>query len=62
MPQRLLSHNVFATKDHTIKYRPWQILFTEEFSSKSEAMKREKQLKTGVGREYIWKMVGKLER
>lgn len=57
MEQRLLSHNKLATKGHTIKYRPWTIAFTEEFSTKKEAMRREKSLKGGQGREYIWKEI-----
>jgi putative endonuclease len=32
---------------------PWQLLHCEEFSTRSQAMKREKYLKTGHGREEI---------
>ena len=39
---RLLSHNTLATKGWTIRFRPWEILFYEEFSTKAEAIKREK--------------------
>ena len=62
LEQRLLSHNVFANKGYTIKYRPWEILFTEQFASKTEAMSREKQLKSGVGREMIWNLIRRNER
>ena len=55
--QRLLSHNKLATKGYTIKFRPWSILFTEQYESKPEVMKREKVLKSGLGREFIWKMI-----
>ncbi len=51
--QRLLSHNVLAKKGWTIKFRPWQLVYTEEFQSKSEALKREKELKSFQGREFI---------
>ncbi len=54
---RFLSHNKLATKGYTVRYRPWEILFTEDFESKSEAMKREKQLKSGKGRECVWSKV-----
>ena len=50
--KRLSQHN----KGHTTStkpYLPWKILFFEEFSSKEEALKREKFLKTGKGREFI---------
>ncbi|WP_317126777.1 GIY-YIG nuclease family protein [Mucilaginibacter conchicola] len=53
MHNRFLSHNKLATKGHTIKYRPWVIAYTEEYGSKSEAMKREKQLKSANGRDFI---------
>ncbi len=55
--KRLLSHNVLATKGYTIKFRPWVLLYTEEFSIKSEAMKREKQLKSAKGREFIHSLI-----
>jgi putative endonuclease len=51
---RLLSHNELATKGHTIKYRPWTIAYTEEYQTKTEALKREKQLKSANGRKFVW--------
>jgi len=57
LKSRFLSHNKLATKGYTVRYRPWEILFTEDFESKSEAMKREKQLKSGKGREFVWSKV-----
>ena len=56
--QRLLAHNELETKGYTIRYRPWKIIHTEVFSEKSEVMKREKQLKTAKGREFIWNLIG----
>ena len=58
MEQRLLSHNELEIKGYTLKYRPWKVIYTEVFSEKPEAMKREKQLKTAKGREFIWNLVG----
>ena len=57
LANRFLSHNELSTKGHTIKYRPWAIAYTEEFETKAEAMKRETQLKTGSGREFIWNII-----
>jgi putative endonuclease len=57
MPRRLLSHNELATKGYTIKYRPWIIAYTEEVQTKSEALKREKQLKSANGRQFIWTII-----
>src|SRR4051812_38695221 len=42
LEERLLSHNKLGTKGWTIRYRPWKIIYTEEYNSKSEALKREK--------------------
>jgi putative endonuclease len=49
---RLKSHNVFG-KGWTARYRPWTLIFTKDFSSKQEAVKYEKWLKTGIGRDFI---------
>jgi putative endonuclease len=56
--QRLLAHNELETKGYTLRYRPWNLIHTEDFLEKSEAMKREKQLKTAKGREFIWNLIG----
>ena len=55
LENRLLSHNKLATKGWTIKFRPWEIIYTEEYSTKKEAIKREKELKSFQGREFIRK-------
>lgn len=57
LQNRLLIHNSLENTGWTAKYQPWEILYTEEFETKSEALKREKQLKTSRGRAFIWKMV-----
>ena len=51
---RFKYHNELAKKGWTIRYRPWVVAHTEEFSNKQQAMKREKQLKSAAGRRYIW--------
>jgi putative endonuclease len=53
LEDRFKSHNELATKGWTIRFRPWSILHTENFDSKSDAMKRELQLKSAAGRAYI---------
>ena len=50
--QRMISHNELG-KDWTAKYRPWKIIYTKNFESKTEALKHEKWLKPGVGRNFI---------
>ncbi len=49
---RMESHNVFG-KGWTARFRPWKIIFSKDFDNKNEAMKYEKWLKSGVGREFI---------
>ncbi|CAH0336818.1 hypothetical protein FVB9288_02542 [Flavobacterium sp. CECT 9288] len=58
--ERFKSHNVLGTKGHTLKFRPWTVIYVEFFSSKAEAMKREKYLKSGIGREFIKNLILKL--
>ena len=50
--RRLKQHNSGKTTS-TKPYIPWRILFYETFFTKEEALKREKFLKSGVGRSYI---------
>ncbi|WP_321370186.1 GIY-YIG nuclease family protein [uncultured Draconibacterium sp.] len=56
LEKRLFTHNNLP-KGWTAKFRPWIIIYTEEFDSKKEALQREKQLKSARGREFIWKMI-----
>lgn len=55
---RFRSHNELATKGWTVRYRPWVILYSEECSDRSQALKREKQLKSGSGREFLRSLLG----
>ena len=57
LQNRLKSHNELATKGYTLKFRPWELLFMEEFQTKEEAIIREKNLKGAKGRKEIWKIV-----
>ncbi|WNM19119.1 GIY-YIG nuclease family protein [Flavobacterium capsici] len=58
--ERFKSHNYYGTKGYTIKYRPWEVIHVEFFSSKAEALKREKYLKMGAGREFIKNIISNL--
>ena len=51
--QRFYSHNYFSKKGWTTKYRPWIVVYTEYFFDKTEALKREKELKSAKGRRII---------
>jgi putative endonuclease len=58
--ERFKSHNLLETKGYTLKFRPWEVVYVEFYNSKTEAMKREKYLKSGVGREFIKNLISKL--
>jgi len=58
--ERFKSHNHLGTKGFTLKFRPWIVIHVEFFNSKSEAMKREKYLKTGIRREFIQNLIHNL--
>ena len=53
LEQRLLSHNELGKKGWTIYFRPWLLVFTDEYPTKTEALKKEKELKTAAGRRWI---------
>jgi putative endonuclease len=53
LEERLKSHNELGHTGWTKKYRPWILFRFEEFNCKEAAIKREKELKSGQGREFI---------
>ena len=59
LTKRLLQHNELSIKGYTVRYRPWVVVFKEEYQTKTEAIKREKQLKSSRGRAYIREQIGK---
>jgi putative endonuclease len=49
---RFFRHNNGLEK--STKYgAPWKLVYTEKFNLKSDAIKRENELKTGKGRDFI---------
>jgi putative endonuclease len=54
--KRFTEHNSGLCKS-TKSRIPFKLIYQEEFKTRSEAMKREKELKTGKGREFIRKML-----
>jgi len=54
---RMLSHNFLSTKGYTLRFIPWVLLHTEGFETKKQAALRERELKTGKGREFIRRLV-----
>ena len=57
LTNRLLAHNDKRNSGWSSRYQPWELLYSEEHPTKSEAMHREKQLKTFRGREFIREMI-----
>ena len=56
LQRRLSQHNdpAYSGTLHTKRHRgPWRLVHTEEYATRSEAMRRERELKTGKGREWI---------
>lgn len=50
--RRLIEHNELGN-GYTSKFRPWKLVHLEKFSSRKEAIVKERYLKTGIGREWI---------
>jgi putative endonuclease len=57
--QRMISHNEKGTKGWTAKFRPWTLVYTEEFDHKHDSIQREKELKSAKGRAFIWELIRK---
>jgi putative endonuclease len=53
LERRMKEHNEGLLGRYTKQKGPWILVYTESYSTRSEAMKREKYLKTGVGREFL---------
>ena len=55
--ERVKSHNALGKKGWTVKYRPWVVAYTEQFTLKKDAITREKELKSAKGREFVRKII-----
>ena len=53
---RLIKHNR-DSKGFTAKGRPWILVFSQPFSNKNEALKREKQIKNWKSRKKILELI-----
>ncbi len=53
---RLKRHNSGYEKT-TRSYRPFDLIYLEQFESRKEARVKEKYLKSGVGKEYLRKLI-----
>ena len=56
LEKRIKEHNAGKTK--SIKpYIPYELVYSEHYNSRYEAIKREKFLKSGIGREFIKSLI-----
>ena len=55
--RRLCEHNTGRCKTTKAGTR-WKLVYYEEYATRGEAMKREKWMKTGSGRDFIRKILG----
>lgn len=56
LERRLFEHNSGKVKS-TKAYKPWEMIYTESFSNRNEAFKREKQIKSYKGGEAFKKLL-----
>ncbi len=56
LDKRVEEHNSGKCR-YTSGRLPWKLIYQEEYASRSEAMKREKFLKSGKGRELLKEMI-----
>ena len=54
--ERFRSHNIYG-KDSTARHRPWIVVYVEFYSTKEEALKREKYFKSGRGSQLKNKII-----
>lgn len=53
LEKRLVEHNNKELSFWTKRGTEWKLIYKEEFDNKTDALKRERWLKTGVGRDYL---------
>jgi putative endonuclease len=56
--QRLEQHNN-GLVTFTNKFKPWKLVYHETFTTRAEAMAREKFFKSGKGREWLKNVIEK---
>jgi putative endonuclease len=56
LPRRLQEHETGLAR-YTSGRGPWKLILSEQFSTRAEAMQREKSLKSSNGREWLKTML-----
>ncbi|HVY68172.1 MAG TPA: GIY-YIG nuclease family protein [Patescibacteria group bacterium] len=58
LPERIRLHNNHVFPGYTSRFDgEWQLIYHEEVGTRQEALKREKQLKSYQGRQFIKKFI-----
>ncbi|MFA5870309.1 MAG: GIY-YIG nuclease family protein [Candidatus Paceibacterota bacterium] len=61
LEKRLMRHNgILPTKNSSFTNKQgenWEVLYTEQFKTRTEAKKRERELKSGKGREFLKNLI-----
>ncbi len=58
LKERLRLHNNHYFKSYTSRFPgKWELIYEESIPTRSEALRREKQLKSGNGREFIKSLI-----
>lgn len=52
LPFRMMEHSAGVGR-YTQGRGPWELIHTEEFATRAEAVRRERYLKSGIGREWL---------
>ncbi len=58
LDRRLIEHNTGISK-YTKKTAPFELVYQETYNTRREAFKREMYLKTGIGREFVKKILSR---
>ena len=61
LKKRLKEHNEKLLSFWTKRGNDWKLVYKEEFENSKDAYKKEKWLKTGVGRGFIKNILEKIE-
>ncbi|MFB3056505.1 MAG: GIY-YIG nuclease family protein [Ignavibacteriaceae bacterium] len=56
LSRRIAEHNSGYNKT-TRTYRPFKLILSEEFTTRTTAREREKYLKSGIGKEFLKRLV-----
>ena len=56
LDRRIKEHNMGQNRS-TKAYKPFELILKEEYATRDEARKREKYLKSGIGKEFLKKLL-----